>query len=174
MGLARANGMPKFYPRGAERSVTGISAARNFALRHGMRKPRRNILRGIRFVLPDRLIDAAKGVHVVIKIPHAILAGMKALAVTAETNSARAGGLAVERHGNERASFRASSTAEISFHVFVHIVNADFARPTPKPIGALATLGNLAADCFEFPRVLVSGVTVLKTFAGYVLDSIKI
>ncbi len=148
--------------------------ARNFALRHGMRTPRRDILRGARFVLPDRLTYVADCMHIVIKIPLAVVAGMKAIPLTAVTNSARTLRLAILDIRDKAARLRASPASEISVHAFVCIVHADFARVAPQSIGALAALGNLAADCDEFFRVPVCACTVLETLAGYVLDSIKI
>ena len=148
--------------------------ARNFALRHGMRTPPRNILRGARFVLPDRLTYVANSVQVVKMIPLAVVAGMKALSLAAVTNSARTLNLSVLDIRDKAARMRASPASEISRDGLAGIVHADFARVAPKSVVTLAALGNLAADSDEFPRVPVRSCTVLETLAGYVLDSIKI
>lgn len=148
--------------------------ARNFALRHPTRTPRRNILRGARFVLPDRLTYVADRVQVVIMIPLAVGAGMKALTLTAETNSARTLRLSVLDIRDKAARVRAPPAAEISNDIVENIAYAEFARPPPGTIGALAALGNFAACCDEFFRAFMRVCTVLVSFGGYVLDSIKI
>jgi hypothetical protein len=128
---------------------------------------------GLRCVLPDRLINAAKGVQVVVMISLAVGSIVKALSLASETMSARTPGDAILYARDKSPRVCASSTAEISNDRFVNVINADCASVSPKPIGTLAALGNLATDRDEFFSVSMRIVTAFEAFAGDTLDSIK-
>lgn len=107
-------------------------------------------------------------------IPFAVGAGMKALALTAKTNPARTLRLSVLDIRDKAARVRASPAAEISRDGFVCIFYADFACPPPGTVGALAALGNLAADCDEFASITVGDIAAFGALTNNGLDSIKI
>jgi hypothetical protein len=113
-------------------------------------------------------------VHIVIQVSLSIGPSVKALSLTAETDSPGATRLSVLHVSDETARQGASATAEISVHAFVHIVHADFASPAPEPIGSLAAFRHLSTDRRETLGIGVGGISILETFPGNGLDSIKI
>jgi hypothetical protein len=110
-----------------------------------------------------------ESVLIVPKIPLAIRLRMTAIPATAETNSAGAGGLPVQGAGDKRASPGASPAEKCACDLVTGIVNADFARVAPFPIGALSAFGDFPADLRESRSVPAGGFPRLETFPRHVL-----
>jgi hypothetical protein len=113
-------------------------------------------------------------VHIVIQVSLSIGPSVKALSLTAETDSPGATRLSVLHVSDETARQGASATAEISVNALVHIVNADFACPAPSAIGTLSAFRDLSTDRRETLGIGVGGISILETVPGNLLDSIEI